>query len=302
MTIKSILIDLGYQVNELANEYRCRPIYRESDNNNSLRIKKSNGSWVDFGISKSGNFLELVQISLGLKDESEALNYLDGSNFSYKKLSQEVDTTFPFPSYFDEKEIDSITKNNSYWINRGISERVLNKFSGGISTGKMSDRYVFPIFNEESKIIGFSGRDILKSKSKNRPKWKHIGNKSFWIYPLFLNRSLILEKKSVILVESIGDCLSLFEVGIENVLVTFGTFLSKEIIKKLIELDVEKIYISLNNDFDNNNIGNEASQKIIDQLSCHFDIDQLEIKLPEMKDFNEMLVSDKDKLAKFYDN
>lgn len=302
MDIKSILIDLGYQVNELSNEYRCKPIYRESDNNNSLRVKKDSGRWTDFGISKSGVFLELIQISLGLKDLSEAKNYLAGSGFNLSRLNYSEFERNVNPTFFEEKELMSLVNDNSYWNKRGISSTVIDRFKGGIcNNGKMYSRYVFPIFNEKNKILGFSGRDLLKSSNKNRPKWKHIGNKVFWVYPLFLNEEIIRAKKSVILVESIGDCLSLFEAGVENVLTIFGTNVSSNVIKKIIELDVDRIFISLNNDIDNNNIGNIAAEKARNSLLNFFDSKQVIIKLPIAKDLNEELMIDKDNLKKMYD-
>ena len=51
---------------------------------------------------------------------------------------------------FDESLLDKIEKDQSYWINRGVSEETLNKFNGGVvRSGKMKDRYVFPIFNSK---------------------------------------------------------------------------------------------------------------------------------------------------------
>ena len=73
----------------------------------------------------------------------------------------------------------------------------------------MQNRYVFPIFDNKNNIIGLSGRK-LEAKS-NRPKWIHYGKKSKWIYPSFVNKNYIKDKEEVILVESIGDMLSLWE-------------------------------------------------------------------------------------------
>ena len=45
MDIKETLINLGYSnIKDMGSEYRTRPIYRESDNNTTLRIKKTQDS------------------------------------------------------------------------------------------------------------------------------------------------------------------------------------------------------------------------------------------------------------------
>ena len=302
MNIKETLIDLGYSLTELPHEFRCRPIYRESGNNTSLRILKSSGRWIDFSANKRGNFLDLVALTLGLKNIDEAREHLSNYNFRFDLISNAEEEKILLPSFFDIKEIDKIKKTHQYWIDRGISKQVISLFKGGIcENGKMNNRYTFPIFENE-KIIGFSGRDISAKKSEYRPKWKHLGNKSFWLYPLFVNEAEIRKQNEIILVESIGDCLSLFEAGIKNSMVIFGTFLSKSVIKKLIEFDLNKIYISLNNDFDNGGVGNRASEEIKSRLLGFFDESQIEIKLPKLKDFNEMLIQSKEELSQFYAN
>jgi DNA primase len=149
----------------------------------------------------------------------------------------------------------------------------------------MKNRYVFPIFDIKNNIIGFSGRDIT---NLSKIKWKHLGEKNDFVYPLFLNSQDIETQKEVILVESIGDMLSLYQAGIKNVLVTFGTSLSLGILNYLLKIDVKKINISLNNDSNKNNAGNIGAEKTYSRLKRYFDDKQLKIALPTKKDFGEM--------------
>ena len=90
------------------------------------------------------------------------------------------------------------------------------------------------------------------------------------------------------MVESIGDMLSLWQAGVKNTLVTFGTSLSLAILNYSLKLDPRKIYISLNNDSNKNNAGNIAAEKTQARLSRYFDKSQLKIALPPKKDFGEM--------------
>jgi hypothetical protein len=83
--------------------------------------------------------------------------------------------------------------------------------------------------------------------------------------------------------------LALWEVGIRNVLVLFGVKISKRLIAELIELNPEEIYVSLNNEPENNNIGNNAAEKISEKLACIFD--KVSVELPLHGDFSDMLVS-----------
>ena len=82
--------------------------------------------------------------------------------------------------------------------------------------------------------------------------------------------------------------LSLYQAGIKNVLVTFGTSLSLGILNYLLKIDIKKIYISLNNDSNKNNAGNIGAEKTHSRLKRYFDDKQLKIVLPTKKDFGEM--------------
>jgi DNA primase len=100
---------------------------------------------------------------------------------------------------------------------------------------------------------------------------------------------MIREINKVILVESIGDMLALWEAGVKNSIVTFGLEISLEILNQLLRMDVDKITISFNNDEGNNDRGNIAAYKGRKKLLKYFDSKQVEIKLPSgYNDFGEM--------------
>jgi Toprim domain-containing protein len=285
LEIRSILENLGYSLKDFNNEYRCRPVYRDSDNENSLRINKQTGYWTDFGLSVSGNFEDLIKITLNLKDIGEAKEWLKTKhNYTGQVISAKI-SKVTMPTTFNKSIINELTQYHEYWVQRGISLNTIKEFNGGVSqVGSMKDRYVFPIFNSVSEIVGLAGRTLKNSKIK----WKLKGVKANWVYPGHLNTKNIKQNKYVILVESIGDLLSLWDVGIKNVLVTFGTELSFAIINFLIKVDVDNIYISLNNDQNNNLIGNKASEKICNKLARYFDKKSIHITLPPSKDWNEV--------------
>jgi DNA primase len=178
---------------------------------------------------------------------------------------------------------------HGYWLDRGISLETLKVFEGGVvENGTMANRYVFPVFNSKKQLIGVTGRYVKPLKNKNTPKWLHKGRTSEWKYPLQVNYEIIKEKEEIVLVESIGDMLALWEAGTKNVLIVFGLNLSSSIASLLIKLDPSKIFISFNNDSYNKGAGNKASQKTKQKLTKHFNPEDVIVKLPDKNDFGEM--------------
>ena len=282
--LREILEELGYTVQDYGKEYRCRPIYRDSNNNMSLAVKKNNGRWTDFGISETGSFEALIQKTLGIETKEELKKVIHERNFYITPNSEKP--KLHGAQKVDENIYKTLESNHEYWVKRGITETTIKDFSSGISKeGKLKNRYVFPIFDTQNKLVGLSGRALYPEM---KIKWKHLGDKTQWTFPLHLNENLIKENKKVVLVESIGDALSLYQHGIKEVLVCFGTGLSIALFNTLIKYDPNKILISLNNEPDNANIGNDGCEKILNKLSRFFDKKQLQITLPFKKDFNEM--------------
>ena len=291
MDIKETLINLGYSnIKDLGNEYRARPIYRESDNDTSLRIKKDSGFFTDFGRSITGSFEELVRLSLKLDKVEDAKRWLQNKSY-YDAPRKIYEPKLTQTKTFDRSVLNKIIAKHDYWTNRNVCIETLEKFEGGvINAGKMNDRYVFPIFNSKNKIIGMSGRCInnYTKRPKNRPKWKHIGQVHDWVYPAYLNNEIIKKEKKVILVESIGDMLALWDVGIKNVLVIFGLNVSSGILNFLLKMDPFYIILALNNDSLKNSAGNKATEKNYKTMLKYFDKNQLVIHLPTKNDFGDM--------------
>ena len=275
---KSILEGLGYSLSDRGKEWRAKPIYRDSDSDTSLRILKDSGKWIDFARGTGGDFKKLVEISGGKFNGTIEL--------PYKK-----ETLVSSDEIFDKKDLEAMKSDHSYWNERGVSSDTLDLFLGGVipktTKSSMYNRYVFPIKNSRNELIGVSGRWIGKKIAKNTPKWKHLGSVDSWVYPAFLNKDDILEKKEIILVESIGDGLALWNAGVKNFLVLFGLRLGRALLKSLIAADPDKIIVSTNNDCLNNFAGNAAANKLQQNLFEFFNKDQIEILLPACKDWGE---------------
>lgn len=295
-TIKSILSENGYSFTDHGNYLSCGANYRNVPDTYSVVIYYNDDHVIDFAGGWKGNIHQFLQLVTNQKSEEELNKYLEKNNV----VIHEVDNKPKIKQrkIFDKELLLHLVPNHSYLMGRGISEETAKLFGGGVAPktlkGKLRGRYTFVIYSSKNEVVGFSGRTL----DNNDRKYLHFGDKSTWIFPAHLNDKIISNCKSVILVEGPMDVLTLWTHGISNVICLFGTDLSLSILNYLLRRNVEKIIISLNNEPDNDNIGNHASLKIKKKLSRYFDSKNILIKLPPVKDFNEM---NKCQLQKFMD-
>lgn len=288
--IESSLLELGYNLKDFGNHWRANAAYRNGNNPLSLMIYKDTGVWRDFVENKAPMpFKRLVELTLNTNDPNVIRKYIDSSfvpNETYvKKEKLEMERIYP------DECLKKLFPNYDFYNKKLIGEETQKMYKCGLaSAGKMYRRIVFPIYNTNQQIYGFSGRKI--DENSDSPKWKHIGLKSNWVYPTLIPDFPEINSE-VILVESIGDSMALTENGFSNNLVTFGLDCSASLINFLISKNLDTIYISTNNDLESDkNRGLIAAVKIMIKLSSYFDLDILKIKPPLMNDFGEMQSSD----------
>lgn len=142
-------------------------------------------------------------------------------------------------------------------------------------------RLMFPIFNENDKVVGFGGRKLFEDdpggKYINSPETK-IYNKSKILYGLNFAKEKIRYFDYVILVEGYMDLISLYKFGIENVVASSGTALSEEQVK-LISRYTKNIYVL----FDSDLAGINAAKRGI-EIILEAGLDLSVITLPEGED------------------
>jgi hypothetical protein len=282
--VKSILEKLGYRLIDCGNHWRTSAMYRGGDNPTAIQIYKNTGVWIDYthGDNTSKPFDSLLKLTLKddigqLKETLKSLDSKEDIQYQPKELI-EMDKIYP-KSY-----LEKLFPNYKFYLDRKISEDTQKFFKIGLAgAGQMYRRMVFPIYDENAQIVGFSGRRV---DDGDFAKWKHLGRKRKWIYPAHIPAketvdSIIDNQKSVFLVESIGDSMALYDQGIKNTLVTFGTTISNDLINYLCSKELDKIYISTNNDLNSSrNNGLIGAIQMYIKLSGFFNLDQLEIKLP----------------------
>lgn len=295
--IQKVLIDLGYDLSDRGKYWQCSAVYRNGDNRTALQIWKDTGIWRDFVANTSYQpFKKLLELSC--QDDSkidEILVSIKNNNESFIESTRTP--KMEAEQFFDHDEIKTLLPHYDFYNNKGISSKTLELYRCGFSmSGKMNGRFVFPIFDENKKVVGISGRHLLWKSSSSFPKWKHLGKKANWIYPINIQSQddniflkTIENKRGIILVEGIGDSLALSEQGYYNHIVVFGLEISSKQLSYLMSLSVDEVIIATNNDSDKtDNRGLQAAIKIFLKLIKYIDIDKIKIKLPICKDFGEM--------------
>ena len=280
---------LGYNLSDCGNHWRSRAIYRNGKTNTSLIIYKDSGVWKDFGLDNQAKpFTALVKETLKTDDLKLLKQYYPDTQETYianKPKEEKIEMEKIYPTSY----LDKLLPMRTFYEKKGISAIVQRIFKCGYAGGgKMYRRIVFPIYNLDYEIHGFSGRTVVEGD--NIPKWKHMGRKTNWVYPHQIARGFIEKKREVILVESIGDCLALHEEGYLNVLVTFGLDASSKLVSYLNTFELDRIIIATNNDKNKEiNSGGIASIKIAAKLAQVFDLSTIRINPPLDNDFGEML-------------
>ena len=289
---RSSLEKLGYRLQDCGSHWRTRAIFRNGKTNTSLIIYKDSGVWRDFGGDEQAKpFTALVKETLKTEDPKALKEYLI-NNPNQKESFTPKEEVIEMEKIYPESYLEKLLPMKTFYEKRGVSSNTQDKFKCGYAGGgKMYRRIVFPIYDLDGQIHGFSGRSV--TNDEHIPKWKHMGRKTNWVYPHHLSHSNIEDKEEVILVESIGDCMALYEAGHDNVLMLAGLDISAKIISYLNSFDLKRIIVATNNDNSKDeNTGALASIKVAAKLSSVFDLSLIKINPPVCNDFGEMLECD----------
>lgn len=91
-------------------------------------------------------------------------------------------------------------------------------------------RLIFPIFSHVGKVVGFGGRILREDdqpKYINSPETK-VYSKGRILYGLYHSKNAIRGKEEAILVEGYTDVVSLHQAGVQHVVASSGTALTKD--------------------------------------------------------------------------
>ena len=168
-----------------------------------------------------------------------------------RKISQETVVKFGFGASLDFNSLPQ------YLLKKGYTyEEMLDSGVVDVKDGRYYDalggRLIVPIINQFNQVVAFGGRLLEKAdfaKYKNT-KETIAFSKSNNLYNLNNLKKLKNEKGlgSVIIVEGYMDTISLVQAGIENVVASMGTSLTKDQ-ARIIKRYSDKVYISYDGDF-----------------------------------------------------
>lgn len=294
--VEEILDRLNYPIHIRGRNCVCDTSFRGGDSK-SLYVNE-NGTCHDLVQNRTFPLVELVQNILG-GTLLEAQKFI-GSNQEAAPIEKEV--KLKVEKNFDPQVIHELTKSYKFYLDKGIRKEVLEEFGGGLCHGgKMYLRFCFPIYNKQKKINGVAGRCVRftsqeeKQFGKDRPfpKWKILGEKKNFLYPLFISSPFIQESRQIVLVESIGDCLSLWNSGIKNVFCLFGVALSDPALIAIAAEAPKEILLALNNDSESDrNRGVEGAAKVRAKLNKLFSLSSIRDAFPEKNDFGAQSVEE----------
>ena len=239
--IKYLAEKYGVEINETDQDYN-----KNNDKESLLIIlNKAKSFFIDNLNSKEGKslaktYLEHRQVDVKMIEKFELGYTFDKWDALYKYL---------IDNKFNEEHVSKaglILENNN---------KKYDRFRG---------RLMFPIHNISGKVIAFGAR-LIKDE-KNQPKYINSPEtdlyvKSKVLYGLYQSKNHIRKFDKCYLVEGYTDVISLFQIGIENVVSSSGTSLTKDQIR-LISRYTKNITIL----FDGDKAGINASLRGMDLI------------------------------------
>lgn len=193
-----------------------------------------------------------------------------------------------------------------YFINRGFSKNILDKYDVGLCTkqGKeMFNRAVVPIYdNENQYMVGCTGRSVFNKCDKCKTyhpekeacpnekdkykysKWKHSYGflSENCLYNMWFAKEHISRSAKVILVESPGNVWKLEENNIHNSVAIFGSSLSDRQ-KILLDGSGAMDIITI---MDNDSAGKSAAKSIHEKCKNTYNITNIEISKSDIAEMS----------------
>lgn len=284
----TILRNLGYKLQDRGSYWQTSAIYRDGDNNTAISIYKDSGVWTDFVEGARPLPFELL-LKKTLKTDNVSHIIDSASRLNFTETRREL---LKEEKIFPESCLKKLLPDFDYFKSRGVTEETQKAYKAGLATsGKLYRRTVFPVYREDGKIHGFSGRKIVDNNGS--PKWLHYGKSADWFYPYFTVKDCqnkIDQEKTVFLVESIGDSMALYQEGVENNIVIFGNVIKPRLVSRLSAMNC-KIVLSLNND-NGQNRGFDGALTSVLKLIDTVDLENIWFFPPPVGDFGDLLKED----------
>ena len=211
----------------------------------------------------------------------EAKKYLNN-----RKINETIIKEFNIGLSLSDTELYNILKSKKY-----TDDEIVSCGLGVKSGNKVYDLYknriMFPLYDLEGKVVGFSGRryDGEKDNKYVNTKETVIFKKGELLYNYHIAKKEARKEKAIIVVEGFMDVIRLSSIGIKNVVATMGTAVTKNQ-ASLIEKMAPNIILM----FDGDEAGNKATLSYLENYG--FSEDRIKIvRLPDNLDPDEYILT-----------
>lgn len=196
--------------------------------------------------------------------ESDAGKAIGLSYFKERGFSDDTIQKFALGYALDDrKAFVSEAMENKHSKEMLVKSGMALDYDNGL-VDRFHGRVMFPIRNLSGRTIAFGGRTLRSDKKTakyiNSPETP-LYNKSEVLYGIFESKKDIINKDNCFLVEGYTDVVSLHQAGIENVVASSGTSLTKEQIRL-----VKRLTNNLTVMYDGDAAGIKASFRGIDMI------------------------------------
>lgn len=146
----------------------------------------------------------------------------------------------------------SLSDNNLTKVlsNKGYTNNDLELFGLGNGVGDLYyNRIMFPLFDTNDRVVGFSGRIYSNSNSSKYINTKEtpIFKKGEVLYNYYKAKEFVRLDKKLIVVEGFMDVIRLYSIGVKNVIALMGTALTKQQVSLIKRLS-NNVYLCLDGD------------------------------------------------------
>ena len=242
------------------------------------KILKKKDNIIDTLYSIYDISFKYYQNNLHTKDGTSALKYLNDRGFT-----DDIIKTFGV-GLSTKKDVTSLLRK------KNISDDLLIKSGiSSMSNNYLHDTFVnrimFPLYDLEGKVVGFSGR-IYNTEDSSKyvnSKESDIFKKGNLLYNYHRAKEECRKKKEVIIVEGFMDVIALHMAGIYNVVASMGTAITKEQARLLKKLSTNVILC-----FDGDKAGNKATNACLLELN-EIGVFPKIIRLPDNLDPDEFI-------------
>ena len=254
-----------------------------------------------------------IDISTSKKENTKKSPLYDIYNIAYKFYQNNLNTVYgkDAKKYLLNRKIDEdVIKNFNIGLSLSDSELCNALKAKGfkdddiVSSGVASqngnniydiykNRIMFPLYDLEGNVVGFSGR-IYNQKSESKyinTKETEIFKKGELLYNYHISKKEARKEKNIIVVEGFMDVIRLSTIGIVNVVATMGTAVTKHQLNL-----IQKLAPNITLMFDGDKAGEKATNAFI-ELANGNDSNIKVVRLEDNLDPDEyILTKGKDKM------